>query len=102
MIEMSRKSLRKDEKGEGLAYAIFILILGIALIGIVWVSMTPLVDEITDVGDKWTTDNPELYQEDMYTARATTVNFFKFSPLVGIIALGIYVIIISIRKEDDI
>lgn len=99
---MNRKNLRKDEKGEGLAYAIFILILGISLIGIAWVSLTPLVDEITDVGDKWTENNPELYNEDLHKAKVTTKNFFKYSPLVGIIALGIYVIVISIRKEDDV
>ena len=99
---MGRKSLIKDEKGEGLAYAIFILILGIALIGIGWVSLSPMIDVVTDVGNQWTVDNPELYQEDIYAARATTKLFFKFSPLVGIIALGIYVIVISIKREDDI
>ena len=98
---MNLKRLIKDKKGIGIIYGIFIFIVTIAIFAIAYVSMTPLIADIVDVSNKWTEDNPELYQEDIYTAKVTAKTFFKYSPFVVIIALVIMLLVIAIKREDE-
>lgn len=98
---MTLKRFIKDEKGIGIIYGIFVFITTIAIFAIAYVSMTPLIADVVDVSNKWTEDNPELYQEDVYTAKVTTKTFFKYSPFVVVISLVIMLIVIAIKREDE-
>lgn len=98
---MNRKSLRADEKGMGIIFGIFVFITTLAIFAIGYVSLSPLIGDVVDVSNQWTIDNPELYQEDIYNAKATAKTFFKYAPFVVVIALVIMLLVIANKREDE-
>lgn len=85
----------------GIIFGIFVFITTLSIFAIGWVCLSPMLEDVGEVSNQWTIDNPDLYQKDIYDAKVTTLIFFKYSPFVVIIALTIMLLVIANKKEDE-